>query len=90
MAEIAGLMPAAAERPAKVVSIVRIGDVSAEYSTGRRSNGEWFALANLSPRRRVAVGPATLVIGLGRSAEEALQRMTARIEDESAPSATTA
>lgn len=80
MTEFAGLTHSGAEAPHRVTAIITVGDVHAEYSTGRRANGEWFALANVNPAPRIAVGPARLVIGLGRSAEEALQRMTAHIE----------
>ena len=80
MAELSGFANAGTGSPEKIVAIIRVGEMNAEYSTGRRANGEWFALANVSPAPQVAVGPARLVIGLGNSAEEAMQRMTARIK----------
>jgi len=85
MTEFAGLGRSGPDVSQWATTIITVGDVHAEYSTGRRTNGEWFALANVDPAPRVAVGPARLVIGLGGSAEEALQRMTARIEMQTAP-----
>jgi hypothetical protein len=66
----------------RLVSVVQIGSVSAEYSTGQRPSGEWFALATLDAPWKSAIGPVRLTIATADSPEEAIQRLTQRIERE--------
>lgn len=64
----------------RLVSVVRIGSVSAEYSTGRRPSGEWFALATLDAPTAAGFGPVRLTVATAASPEEAVQRLTQRIK----------
>lgn len=66
----------------QLVAVVQIGSISAEYSTGQRPSGEWFALATVDPEPATLIGPVRLTIATAPSPEEALQRLTLRIEAE--------
>ena len=69
-------------RRERLVSVVQIGPVSAEYSTGQRPSGEWFALATLETPAAAGIGPARLTVATAASPEEALLRLTQRIQRE--------
>lgn len=67
-------------RRERLVAVVQIGSVSAEYSTGQRPSGEWFALATVDAPAAFSIGPARLTVATAASPEEAIQRLTQRIE----------
>jgi hypothetical protein len=66
----------------RLVSVVQIGSVNAEYSTGQRPSGEWFALATLDAPTLPTVGRVRLRIATAATPEEAVLRLTQRIESE--------
>jgi hypothetical protein len=69
-------------RRERLVSVVQIGSLSAEYSTGQRPSGEWFALATLNAPEATSVWPVRLTIATAASPEEAVQRLRQRIAAE--------
>lgn len=58
--------------------VVEIQGYRAEYSTGQRRGGDWFALGTVRPqvRRPERVKGSWMIVGSGSSAEAAVEKMT--------------
>lgn len=61
--------------------VVEIQGFRAEYSTGQRRGGDWFALGTVrSQARNLERGQGTwMIVGAGVSAEDAVQEMTEQL-----------
>jgi hypothetical protein len=61
---------------------VRTKGLFAEYSTGMRPSGEWFALGTVQGEHVTLKHPAWVIVGMGRSQEDAIASMVDRLEQE--------
>lgn len=62
--------------------ILRTRDLLAEYSLGQTPSGEWFALGSVRSEQALQQMPAWILVGTGRSAEDAVGGLMVELESE--------
>ena len=75
--------PLTAGKPVENAKVIKTSGLLAEYTTGRSISGEWFALGSV--REEIALDgrqPAWLIVGTGRSPEDAVSRLLTELEHE--------
>ncbi|MGE3845148.1 MAG: hypothetical protein AB7I50_26610 [Vicinamibacterales bacterium] len=54
----------------------------AEYTTGQAPSGEWFALGSVRSELPLTSPPAWILVGTGRSVEDAVSGLLTQLETE--------
>lgn len=72
---------ASPEGGAKDKGRIQVADLSAEYSTGQRPDGEWFALGTVRADGVRFDGFPWIVVGTGASRDEAVAQLTEKVTD---------
>jgi hypothetical protein len=63
--------------------IIKTSGLLAEYTTGKTVAGEWFALGSVrTDGPHVDRQPAWLIVGTGKSADDAVSRLLTELEHE--------
>lgn len=62
--------------------ILRTQGLLAEYTTGQAPSGEWFALGSVRSELPLTSPPAWILVGTGRSAEDAIGGLMIELETE--------
>ncbi len=62
--------------------ILRTRGLLAEYTTGQAPSGEWFALGSVRSELTLPSPPALILVGTGRSAEDAVGGLMIELETE--------
>ena len=62
--------------------ILRTRGLLAEYTTGQAPSGEWFALGSVRSETPLITPPAWILVGTGRSAEDAVGGLMLELESE--------
>lgn len=62
--------------------IIRTRGLLAEYTTGQAPSGEWFALGSVRSEMTLPSPPAWILVGTGRSAEDAVGGLLMELETE--------
>lgn len=60
---------------------IQVADLSAEYSTGQRPDGEWFALGTVRADGVRFDEFPWIVVGTGASRDDAVAQLTEKIEN---------
>jgi hypothetical protein len=68
--------------PLREVPVLRTQGLLAEYTTGRAPSGEWFALGTVRSEIPLPSPPAWILVGTGRSAEDAVGGLLIELETE--------
>lgn len=63
----------------RTIPYIEADGLTAEYSTGCTPTGEWFALGTITRNGGRRVGPASVIVGTGSSADEAVSSLTLEI-----------
>ena len=66
----------------RVAPVVRTKGLLAEYTTGMRPSGEWFALGTIHSEHVTIKHPAWVIVGMGQSRDDAIASLTDRLEQE--------
>jgi hypothetical protein len=66
----------------RAARILRTRGLWAEYTTGQSPSGEWFALGTIRSDLALPVPPARILVGAGRSAEDAVGGLLVQMETE--------
>ncbi|RIK41406.1 MAG: hypothetical protein DCC58_12565 [Chloroflexi bacterium] len=66
------------------IPVIRTKGLLAEYTTGTRPSGEWFALGTVRSDDETFARPAWLIVGTGQSQEAAVASLFDRLEREAA------
>jgi hypothetical protein len=64
------------------VPVLRTQGLLAEYTTGQAPSGEWFALGTVRSEIPLPSPPAWILVGTGRSAEDAVGGLLLELESE--------
>ena len=62
--------------------VLRTRGLLAEYTTGQAPSGEWFALGSVRSELTLPNPPAWILVGTGRSAEDAVGGLLTELETE--------
>ena len=62
--------------------ILRTEGLLAEYTTGQAPSGEWFALGSVRSEVPLLSPPAWILVGTGRSAEDAVGGLMIELQTE--------
>ena len=60
-------------------NIIETEGLTARYSTGCTTTGEWFALGTIVREGALKTMPAWVVVGTGGTVDEAVQNLTAEV-----------
>jgi hypothetical protein len=66
----------------RAAQILRTRGLLAEYTTGQAPSGEWFALGSVRSELPLTSPPAWILVGTGRSVEDAVSGLLTQLETE--------